>query len=94
MHCFQKNVELAEEFEHYRECLEKVEREIGEEQRIKVRKKHSFDDGRKRKGTSIKHFFLSNIHSSIQVVHAIRGADVILPCFTWCGSSFDVLKLR
>ncbi|EFO92349.1 hypothetical protein CRE_10976 [Caenorhabditis remanei] len=55
------NVELAEEFEHYRECLEKVEREIGEEQRIKV-------------------------------VHAIRGADVILPCFT-CVSPEDGVEI-
>ncbi|EGT46833.1 hypothetical protein CAEBREN_19866 [Caenorhabditis brenneri] len=56
-----KNVELSEEFETYRECLEKVEREIGEEQRIKV-------------------------------VHAIRGADVILPCFT-CVSPEDGIEI-
>ncbi|PIC36016.1 hypothetical protein B9Z55_015173 [Caenorhabditis nigoni] len=46
------NGELADEFEHYRECLEKVEKDVGEERKIKV-------------------------------VHAVRGADVILPCFTW-----------
>ncbi|CCD74045.1 Ig-like domain-containing protein [Caenorhabditis elegans] len=56
-----KNVELSEEFEAYRECLEKVERDIGEEQRIKV-------------------------------VHAVRGADVILPCFT-CVSPEDGVEI-
>uniref|UniRef100_A0A8R1HM45 Uncharacterized protein n=2 Tax=Caenorhabditis japonica TaxID=281687 RepID=A0A8R1HM45_CAEJA len=58
---FTKNVEMAQEFEHYRECLERLEKEIGEEQRIKV-------------------------------VHAIRGADVILPCFA-CVSPEDGVEI-
>ncbi|CAI2351017.1 unnamed protein product [Caenorhabditis sp. 36 PRJEB53466] len=56
-----KNAEMSEEFEQYRECLERTEREIGEEQRIKV-------------------------------VHAVRGADVILPCFT-CVSPEDGVEI-
>lgn len=33
----QRKAELAEDFLQYRQCLERVEKEIGEEKRIKVR---------------------------------------------------------
>ncbi|CAI5447786.1 unnamed protein product [Caenorhabditis angaria] len=56
-----RNAELAQEYKKYRECLERLEKEVGDSKKI-------------------------------QVVQVVKGADVVLPCFS-CVSPEDGIEI-